>query len=186
MFGSANALSCPASGGLATDLLLGRTGCLRQASPEYRSHATLPGSRPLRSLCVQRQGRFGCCAQRPCYWLADRTARHIWNICQWRASGTLSHVRLAMPIRRTRNAGGLPRPGIVCAEFTRQRIAPPVVSSSPPSFPIPISFVAVGTALSGGPPHRSQRAGLPHWAPTLGSDVQVVSRILGMRMADTG
>jgi hypothetical protein len=27
---------------------------------------------------------------------------------------------------------------------------------------------AVGTALTGGPPHRSQRAGLPHWAPTLG------------------
>jgi hypothetical protein len=25
--------------------------------------------------------------------------------------------------------------------------------------------VAVGTALAGGPPHRSQRAGLPHWAP---------------------
>ena len=29
--------------------------------------------------------------------------------------------------------------------------------------------VAVGTALAGGPPHRSQRAGLPHWAPTLGA-----------------
>ena len=28
---------------------------------------------------------------------------------------------------------------------------------------------AVGTALAGGPPHRSQRAGLPHWAPTSGA-----------------
>ena len=28
--------------------------------------------------------------------------------------------------------------------------------------------VAVGTALAGGPPRRSQRAGLPHWAPTSG------------------
>jgi hypothetical protein len=28
--------------------------------------------------------------------------------------------------------------------------------------------MAVGTALTGGPPHRSQRAGLPHWAPALG------------------
>src|ERR1035441_8909712 len=28
--------------------------------------------------------------------------------------------------------------------------------------------VAVGTALAGGPPRRSQRAGLPHWAPALG------------------
>ena len=31
-----------------------------------------------------------------------------------------------------------------------------------------IRVVAVGTALTGGPPRRSQRAGLPHWAPTLG------------------
>ena len=27
--------------------------------------------------------------------------------------------------------------------------------------------VAVGTALAGGPPRRSQRAGLPHWAPVM-------------------
>ena len=27
--------------------------------------------------------------------------------------------------------------------------------------------VAVGTTLSDGPPHRSQRAELPHWAPSL-------------------
>jgi len=32
----------------------------------------------------------------------------------------------------------------------------------------PEFWVAVGTALSGRPPHRSQRAGLPHWAPTSG------------------
>ena len=30
--------------------------------------------------------------------------------------------------------------------------------------------VAVGTALTGGPPHRSQRAGLPHWAPASGDE----------------
>src|SRR5690606_15164674 len=30
------------------------------------------------------------------------------------------------------------------------------------------SAIAVGTSVAGGPPHRSQRAGLPHWAPTLG------------------
>src|SRR5205809_13256 len=28
--------------------------------------------------------------------------------------------------------------------------------------------IAVGTALAGGPPHRSQRALLTHWAPALG------------------
>ena len=32
--------------------------------------------------------------------------------------------------------------------------------------------IAVGTALTGGPPHRSQRAGLPHWAPALGTGVK--------------
>lgn len=32
--------------------------------------------------------------------------------------------------------------------------------------------IAVGTAVAGGPPHRSQRAGLPHWAPALGSGVE--------------
>jgi hypothetical protein len=29
-------------------------------------------------------------------------------------------------------------------------------------------LVAVGTAIAGGPPRRSQRAGLPHWAPVMG------------------
>jgi hypothetical protein len=32
--------------------------------------------------------------------------------------------------------------------------------------------IAVGTALADGPPHRSQRAGLPHWAPASGSGVE--------------
>ena len=36
---------------------------------------------------------------------------------------------------------------------------------------VPAHF-AVGTALTGRPPHRSQRAELPHWAPTSGSDAQ--------------
>ena len=33
-------------------------------------------------------------------------------------------------------------------------------------------LMAVGTALSGGPPHRSQRAELPHWAPASGTNVE--------------
>ena len=32
--------------------------------------------------------------------------------------------------------------------------------------------IAVGTALTGGPPHRSQRAELPHWAPALDSGIE--------------
>jgi hypothetical protein len=30
-------------------------------------------------------------------------------------------------------------------------------------------LVAVGTVLADGPPHRSQRAGFPHWAPVMGT-----------------
>jgi transposase len=43
--------------------------------------------------------------------------------------------------------------------------------------------IAVGTALAGGPPHRSQRAGLPHWAPA--SDTNVEARF-GIGMQDAG
>jgi hypothetical protein len=32
--------------------------------------------------------------------------------------------------------------------------------------------IAVGTALAGGPPRRSQRALLTHWAPALGLGVE--------------
>src|SRR6478752_10546016 len=37
--------------------------------------------------------------------------------------------------------------------------------------------IAVGTALAGGPPHRSQRAGLPHWAPASGSGGERGARV---------
>ena len=43
--------------------------------------------------------------------------------------------------------------------------------------------IAVGTALTSGPPHRSQRAGLPHWAPA--SDPGVESH-RGERMPYAG
>ncbi len=36
------------------------------------------------------------------------------------------------------------------------------------------AHVAVGTALTGRPPRRSQRAELPHWAPTSGVDAQTL------------
>jgi hypothetical protein len=39
------------------------------------------------------------------------------------------------------------------------------------------SWFAVGTALSGVLPHRSQRAELPHWAPTLGTSVKARGRV---------
>src|SRR5215469_2418280 len=46
----------------------------------------------------------------------------------------------------------------------------------------PGAFVAVGTALAGGPPHRSRRAELPHRAPASGPGVE--ARVwVGMRDA---
>jgi transposase len=44
-------------------------------------------------------------------------------------------------------------------------------------------LVAVGTAVAGGPPRRSQRAGLPHWALALDSGVEA-SLGPGVRDAD--
>jgi len=35
-----------------------------------------------------------------------------------------------------------------------------------------LAEIAVGTALAGGPPRRSQRALLTHWAPALGLGVE--------------
>jgi hypothetical protein len=35
-----------------------------------------------------------------------------------------------------------------------------------------IMTIAVGTAVAGGPPRRSQRALLTHWAPALGGGVE--------------
>ena len=43
--------------------------------------------------------------------------------------------------------------------------------------------IAVGTALAGGPPHRSQRALLTHWAPALGPNAKTH---IGKGMHDTG
>jgi hypothetical protein len=43
--------------------------------------------------------------------------------------------------------------------------------------------IAVGTALAGGPPHRSQRAELPHWAPASGTGVEAR---FGKRMPRAG
>jgi hypothetical protein len=45
------------------------------------------------------------------------------------------------------------------------------------------SGIAVGTALTGGPPRRSQRALLTHWAPALGTNAKAH---VGKRMHNTG
>jgi hypothetical protein len=47
----------------------------------------------------------------------------------------------------------------------------------------PLLEIAVGTALAGGPPRRSQRALLTHWAPALGASVK--ARV-GVGMLDAG
>jgi hypothetical protein len=43
---------------------------------------------------------------------------------------------------------------------------------SPVQHTPPYCWIAVGTALAGGPPRRSQRALLTHWAPALGLGVE--------------
>ena len=40
-----------------------------------------------------------------------------------------------------------------------------------------LTIIPVGTPVTRRPPDRSQRAGLPHWAPALGKDAQALFRI---------
>jgi hypothetical protein len=56
----------------------------------------------------------------------------------------------------------------------RYRDAP---QPEPPAPGLPANVVAVGTALAGGPPHRSRRAELPHRAPASGSGGEAHLRV---------
>ena len=56
------------------------------------------------------------------------------------------------------------RPAKANTPFVRILLAIPGLHLTQPPPP-----VAVGTAVASRPPHRSQRAGLPHWAPALGA-----------------
>ena len=57
------------------------------------------------------------------------------------------------------------------------------VTMHPRTSGCPNRLIPVGTALAGGPPDRSQRAELPHWAPALGTGVEPDVR---PRMRDPG
>src|ERR1700730_12954197 len=53
----------------------------------------------------------------------------------------------------------------------------------PPGHGLVGARIAVGTALTGGPPHRSQRAELPHWAPASGDERRIEYRGRGAARA---
>ena len=61
-------------------------------------------------------------------------------------------------------------PALALFRVSQQRIVAPAIQA-PSNLP-----VAVGTALSGRPPHRSQRALLAHWAPASGRDAKSLVR----------
>ena len=70
---------------------------------------------------------------------------------------------------------------LICmAKSARMRVAAERVSRRGESLSLPRRSqdrtVAVGTALAGGPPRRSQRAELPHWAPASGAGVESHAR----------
>src|SRR5881628_1969494 len=58
-----------------------------------------------------------------------------------------------------------------------------VADISSVSFASMCGTIAVGTALAGGPPGRSQRALLTHWAPDLGAGVE---SLIGPGVRDAG
>ena len=82
------------------------------------------------------------------------------------------NIRQMLPCPASAPKPGKPGPGRPPGSknsrpATRHDVGKPSSETSPTRKPAS-RRVAVGTALAGGPPHRSQRAGLPHWAPTLG------------------
>src|SRR5436189_582887 len=70
-------------------------------------------------------------------------------------------------------------PGYI--EICKQSAAAPLNVTGP--FGFTINGIAVGTALADGPPRRSQRALLTHWAPDLGASVE---SLIGPGMCDAG
>ena len=88
--------------------------------------------------------------------------------------GRIFRGSIARPARTPTDASPSPRGYRRTARGHRGSLA---LRCRTPSFLTPCRFipahVAVGTALAGGPPHRSQRAELPHWAPTLGVERQI-------------
>ena len=64
--------------------------------------------------------------------------------------------------------------GGVRARNSRPATPPPPIPRQPVSTEqlAPDPVIAVGTAVAGGPPRRSQRALLTHWAPALGAGVK--------------
>ena len=136
---------------------------------------------PLRRLRPGRQHRMGVGGHRP----RHRRVRGEHD------AALVEHPRPAPPTRR--------RP---VADHRRQRWRQRQPASAPgrPSWPrspprpawpsacatcrrAPASGVAVGTALTGGPPHGSRRAELPHRAPASGSGCEAHVRV-GMHHTD--
>src|SRR5680860_397166 len=70
------------------------------------------------------------------------------------------------------------KPSLCPLVYSKERVGHTVlarwlVGTSPSLFNVEVPiWIAVGTALAGGPPHRSQRALLAHWAPASGSNVE--------------
>ncbi len=84
-----------------------------------------------------------------------------------------SDTRDANRIRQSRRTQNLP----LSMKWRTTYSTPPQALRSISRFSISAPLVAVGTIFSSRPPHRSQRAGLPHWAPTLGCNAQSLSGI---------
>src|SRR5215216_990292 len=84
-----------------------------------------------------------------------------------RSPPTAPSRRLPAPTGRSASA---PRPRHSAPCGFRPLGALPV--TTPKGGGVGVRLIAVGTALAGGPPHRSQRALLTHWAPALGTNAK--------------
>src|SRR3954454_1101684 len=99
-------------------------------------------------------------------------------------AAALPSPRVLLSRRLKRYYGRLRRPPGTPSTSRRRPVigqdAPTAPTRQPPGRGGP---VPVGTALAGGPPVRSQRALLTHWAPALGTSVE---SLLGVGVRDAG
>src|ERR687887_2274442 len=151
----------------------------------------LDGFPLFRACCCPRTGSpearaAGVWAARGRAWRSAK--KHPWGLAEQhprrsrlgRARRMLGRARTCLALGREApvGAGGaapLGRGWVVARRPSRGALRPfgpldglPLGATLGPSVNQNGSEVAVGTALTGGPPHRPQRAELPHWVPALG------------------
>lgn len=101
-----------------------------------------------------------------------RIVQQVSQVWGRSADGDRSGAPFAITTCESQDRYEYSRPAHPTATTTRRRRTPTSTRTISASRRTTVGAVAVGTALTGGPPHRSQRALLTHWAPALGANAE--------------